>query len=275
MLCFTFHNTTFFIVWLSRKEATTETTVFMLDVFWPWRLEWKYWGDCTTRFAWMGGCLVGQPRTQLILQWRYLKWTELALPCELGGAYSVTIVIMEMNTLWLVWHGDEWVSMWFPCSAKGGSCSLTGQCGYPGQWQRQIQSINISCDYDVTPQAPPCNGFDRFWRLPGHWSDHGKIYGLVEAMTKWFILLCVITDDVKGFPPAPLCVSLRVIWGFPSCENMTNTAGCGLDPYFLFWWFFFLFFDFWFFFDDLTLFILACFHIVENMRGLNEYARAK
>jgi len=72
-------------------------------------------------------------------------------------------------------------------------------------------------------------------------------YGLVEAMTKWFILLCVITDDVKGFPPAPLCVSLRVIWGFPSCENMINTAGCGLDPYFLFWWFFFLILIFIFF----------------------------
>jgi len=52
---------------------------------------------------------------------------------------------MEMNTLCLVCHGDEWVSK-FPCSAKGGSCSLTGSCGCPGQWQRQIQSIDISYD---------------------------------------------------------------------------------------------------------------------------------
>jgi len=34
-----------------------------------------------------------------------LKWTELALPCELGGAYSVTIVIMECD---YCDHGDEY-----------------------------------------------------------------------------------------------------------------------------------------------------------------------
>jgi len=32
MFCFTFLNTTFFIAWLSKKEATIETTVFGVDL---------------------------------------------------------------------------------------------------------------------------------------------------------------------------------------------------------------------------------------------------
>jgi len=43
----------------------------------------------------------------------------------------------------------------------------------------------------------------------------------------------------------------------------------GFDPYFIFYVFMF------YFFDDLALFILGCFHTVENMRGLNEYTHAE
>ncbi len=49
---------------------------------------------------------------------------------------------------------------------------------------------------------------------------------------------------------------------------MTNTAGWD-DPYFIFLYIFY------FFIEDLALFIFACSHSVDHMRGLNEYRHVR
>jgi len=58
---FTFLNTTFFIVWLSKKEVTIETTVFGVDLL-AMKIGVEALRGLCYKFCMMGGCLVGKAK---------------------------------------------------------------------------------------------------------------------------------------------------------------------------------------------------------------------
>jgi len=153
------------------------------------------------------------------------------------------------------------------------SCNLTGSCGCPGQWQRQIQSVDISCDDWCDSTSNLCvtvwQVLKVTWPLKWSWQNMAwwRQWQSDSYYCVWYCWWC------ERFPTSSSVYQFEGYLRFPNHERTWQIQLGGAWSLFSFLMVFL--FDFWFFFDDLTLFISACFHIVENMRGLNEYARAK
>jgi len=125
---------------LSKGKATIENYCV-----WCWTLGHEDWSGRFERIVlqvlhdgWCFGWTAKNPAADLVM---------IMVPSGLNGQYLVNQVV---HTSWLMWSWRWWILIQFPCSAKGGSCSLTGQYGNPGQWQWQIQLVDIWCDSTST-----------------------------------------------------------------------------------------------------------------------------
>jgi len=143
--CFIFLNTIFFIAWLWKGRATIEDFIFAAELL-PMKIEVEELGGLCYKFCILGKSLVRNTKNPADLMWRLFQVDWIEITCVSGTSWQG--LIMEM---------DEDIND-SPTVPRQGSCSLTGECGYPGQWQAKYNGSISDMVIDAFPPVPPYYG---------------------------------------------------------------------------------------------------------------------